>query len=62
VARHHRFTAVAWLAGLAHSLGEGSDTGEAWFLAATAIAVLPALCLLVARLLGSPARPREVTT
>jgi sulfoxide reductase heme-binding subunit YedZ len=58
----HRFTALAWLAGLAHSLGEGSDAGEAWFLVAAAIAVVPALGLLVVRLLGSPARPREATT
>jgi len=56
----HRFTALAWLLGLVHSLGEGTDAGQAWFLALIAIAVVPALCLLIARLLGaakaSPAR------
>src|SRR5215211_6170679 len=31
----HRFTALAWLAGLGHSLGEGTDAGQAWFAAAT---------------------------
>ena len=41
--------------GLAHSLGEGTDAGQLWFLVATAIVVLPAAALLVVRL--SPRRP-----
>src|ERR671923_2062853 len=41
----HRLTALAWIAGLAHSLGEGTDAGETWFVAATAIVVVPALVL-----------------
>jgi len=49
----HRFTALAWLLGLVHSLGEGTDAGQTWFLAMTAIVVLPALVLLVYRLAGS---------
>lgn len=53
----HRFTAIAWIAGLAHSLGEGTDAGEAWFLAAVAIVVLPALVLTVVRQLGPSLRP-----
>jgi sulfoxide reductase heme-binding subunit YedZ len=53
----HRFTALAWVLGLVHSLGEGTDAGQAWFLALIAIAVVPALCLLVARLLGSARAP-----
>jgi sulfoxide reductase heme-binding subunit YedZ len=52
--RLHRFTAVAWVAGVAHSLGEGTDAGTTWFLAATAIVVVPALVLLVVRHLGLP--------
>ena len=32
----HRFTALAWLLGLVHALGEGTDAGQAWFLAMTA--------------------------
>src|ERR1700720_4157770 len=28
----HRFTALAWLLGLVHALGEGSDSGQTWFL------------------------------
>ena len=52
----HRFTALAWLAGVVHSVGEGSDAGEAWFLISTAVAVLPALWLLALRLIGPPKR------
>jgi sulfoxide reductase heme-binding subunit YedZ len=48
----HRFTALAWIAGIVHSLGEGTDAGATWFLAATGIAVVPALVLLVVRHLG----------
>ena len=51
----HRFTALAWILGLAHSLGEGTDAGQLWFLVATAIVLLPAAALLVVRL--SPRRP-----
>jgi methionine sulfoxide reductase heme-binding subunit len=46
----HRFTALAWVLGLAHSLGEGTDAGQAWFLIATAVVALPAAALLVGRL------------
>src|SRR5919112_232976 len=52
----HRFTALAWLAGLVHSLGEGTDAGEAWFVAAVAIVALPALALLGIRILGGQPR------
>jgi sulfoxide reductase heme-binding subunit YedZ len=45
----HRFTALAWILGIAHSLGEGTDAGQTWFLAMTAIVVLPALALLGVR-------------
>jgi sulfoxide reductase heme-binding subunit YedZ len=55
----HRFTALAWIAGLVHSFGEGTDAGEAWFVAATAIVVVPALALLVIRMFGLPASPRR---
>jgi methionine sulfoxide reductase heme-binding subunit len=56
----HRFTALAWLAGLAHSLGEGTDAGTAWFLVGTTIVVLPTLALLLTRTFQP--RPREVTS
>jgi sulfoxide reductase heme-binding subunit YedZ len=53
----HRFTAVAWILGVMHSLGEGTDAGQAWFLVATAIVVLPAATLLVVRMAPRAARP-----
>jgi sulfoxide reductase heme-binding subunit YedZ len=55
----HRFTALAWLAGLAHALGEGTDAGQLWFLAMNAMVAIPALALLVTRLArtGTPASP-----
>lgn len=46
----HRFTALAWLAGLFHSLGEGTDAGQLWFLAMVALVAIPALALLATRL------------
>jgi sulfoxide reductase heme-binding subunit YedZ len=51
----HRFTALAWLAGLAHALGEGTDAGQFWFLAMLAVVVIPALALLGTRLARSGA-------
>ena len=51
----HRFTALAWILGVVHALGEGTDSGQAWFLAITAIAVIPPLALVCARLV----RPRR---
>jgi methionine sulfoxide reductase heme-binding subunit len=35
----HRWTALAWLAGIVHSLGEGTEAGTAWFLVCTAVAL-----------------------
>jgi methionine sulfoxide reductase heme-binding subunit len=52
----HRFTALAWVLGLAHSLGEGTDAGQTWFLAMIAIVVVPALVLLLMRLSGEARR------
>ncbi|HTU79201.1 MAG TPA: hypothetical protein VMF09_10625 [Solirubrobacteraceae bacterium] len=53
----HRFAALAWMLGLAHALGEGTDAGQTWFLAMIALAVVPALALLLVRVLGPAARP-----
>ena len=47
--RLHRLTALAWVLGLAHSLGEGTDAGQTWFLAMTAIVAVPPLVLLAVR-------------
>ncbi len=45
----HRWTGLVWLLSLVHAIGEGTDSGQAWFLAAVGIAVLPALALLTRR-------------
>ena len=50
----HRFTAVVWLAGLGHALGEGTDAGQPWFLAMIAILVVPSLALPAGPHGGSP--------
>jgi sulfoxide reductase heme-binding subunit YedZ len=60
--RLHRWTALAWVLGIAHSLGEGTDAGTTWFLALTAIAVLPALGLLIVRHLPSTSTPAPSRT
>jgi sulfoxide reductase heme-binding subunit YedZ len=52
----HRFTALAWLAGLGHALGEGTDAGQLWFLAMVALVAIPALGLLATRLARSVPR------
>ncbi len=64
----HRFTALMWLFGLVHGLGEGTDAGQIWFLAMLAIVAIPALALLATRLAGSQRgdrarnQPRSSTT
>jgi sulfoxide reductase heme-binding subunit YedZ len=50
--RLHRFTAVFWLAAIAHTIGAGSDAAEPWFLAISAAFVVPAALLLALRWLG----------
>jgi sulfoxide reductase heme-binding subunit YedZ len=54
----HRFTALAWILGLIHSLGEGTDAGQTWFLAMTALVVAPALVLLLTRWLTARPSPQ----
>jgi predicted ferric reductase len=55
----HRFTALAWLAGVAHALAQGSDARSAWFLGLAAIAVVPVTGLLAMRWSSRrSARPR----
>lgn len=53
----HRFTALAWIFGLAHSLGEGTDAGQAWFLVMCGVVVIPALLLLATRILSRAPSP-----
>jgi len=42
----HRLSSVAWGLGIAHSLGEGTDAGQIWFVAALVVVAAPALLLL----------------
>lgn len=55
--RLHRFAALAWILGVVHSLGEGTDAGETWFLAMTAIVIVPPLVLLAIRHSGPSRQP-----
>jgi methionine sulfoxide reductase heme-binding subunit len=58
----HRFTLLAWLGGLVHTLVEGTDAGQLWFLVLVTITTAPVLVLLWQRVgagrslerLGSP--------
>ena len=59
--RLHRFTALAWLLGIVHALGEGTDAAQTWFLAMCAIAIAPALILLIARHVRSPQSKRALS-
>jgi len=58
----HRFTAIAWILGVVHSLGEGTDAGQTWFLIMTAIVVVPAVVLLGARWLTTTTAPTAEPT
>lgn len=51
----HRLTALAWIAGIVHTLGEGTDAGQIWFLAMLAIVAVPAVGLLAVRYLTDDA-------
>jgi sulfoxide reductase heme-binding subunit YedZ len=46
----HRFTALAWVLGVVHALGQGTDAGTPWLLVSLAAVALPALGLLTMRL------------
>lgn len=54
----HRFTALFWLFGIAHSLGAGTDASQIWFLLMLAAPAAPALVLLLGRLSRGTAPPR----
>lgn len=57
----HRLSALAWIAGIVHTLGEGTDAGQIWFLAMLAIVAVPALVLLFVRYFTDEA-PRPTPT
>jgi sulfoxide reductase heme-binding subunit YedZ len=48
----HSLTAFAWVLGVLHSIGQGTDAGRLWFLAMVAIAVVPASALMLLRAAG----------
>jgi len=63
----HRFVAVFWALGIAHTLGAGTDAGQLWLLVVIALPTVPAAILLLSRLLGppqqrDPARPLQPAT
>lgn len=55
----HRFTMLAWLGGVVHTLGMGTDAGQTWFLALMALTAAPPLFLLGIRM--TERRPRSTT-
>lgn len=57
----HRLSALAWIAGIAHTLGEGTDAGQVWFLAMLAVVAVPAIALLLVRYFTNEA-PRPMTS
>ncbi len=56
----HRFIALFWLLGLAHTFGAGTDVGEVWLWLPVAISSIPALGLLAYRIFGTR-KPRKVS-
>jgi sulfoxide reductase heme-binding subunit YedZ len=56
--RLHRYTAVVWLASIAHAIGQGTDVGRPWFLLGVGALVVPARGLLAVRM----TEPKGVTT
>jgi hypothetical protein len=50
----HRFTLVAWLAGLVHTIVEGTDAGTVWYVALLIVTTAPVLVLLVVRVARAP--------
>jgi sulfoxide reductase heme-binding subunit YedZ len=54
----HRFTLLTWVLSVIHTLGEGSDSGEAWFIALVVVTVLPTAVLILGRL-GSSRQPQS---
>jgi sulfoxide reductase heme-binding subunit YedZ len=53
--RLHRLTALFWLFAIVHTLGAGSDAGQAWLLVLAGTFVVPAGLLLGSRWLGRTA-------
>ena len=52
----HRLTLLAWAGSIVHTLGEGTDRHEAWFLAVLILPAVAALAVLAKRLVRPPTR------
>jgi sulfoxide reductase heme-binding subunit YedZ len=50
----HRFTLLAWVAGVVHTIVEGTDAGTVWYIALLVATTAPVLVLLVIRIVRSP--------
>jgi sulfoxide reductase heme-binding subunit YedZ len=48
----HMFTLLAWLGGLVHTLVEGTDAGQLWYLILVAVTTAPVIVLLALRVTG----------
>ena len=55
----HRFTALAWVLGVVHAVGEGTDAGAAWFLLTAAAVVAARRRAAGGPALGAPRRRRR---
>ncbi len=55
----HRFTALFWLLGIAHTLTAGTDATQPWFLLLIAIPTLPATILLLSKLTKNAGEPQS---
>jgi methionine sulfoxide reductase heme-binding subunit len=50
----HRFTLLAWLAGLGHTIIEGTDAGTLWYIALLVVTTAPVVVLLAIRVARAP--------
>jgi methionine sulfoxide reductase heme-binding subunit len=55
----HRLTVLAWVGSIVHTLGEGTDKEQVWFLIVLALPAIAALVALAMRLRGSGRRPER---
>jgi sulfoxide reductase heme-binding subunit YedZ len=46
----HRFTGLAWIASIAHTIGAGSDYGTIWMAAILLVCVVPVVLLAIKRI------------
>ena len=56
----HRLTAVAWVLSVIHTLGEGTDGGDGWFVAIVVLTVAPTLLLILVRISNSRRPPARL--